>query len=224
MGLTGDSLSILLFLASCMVACMIGAVTAPKGWRTNSLWAGAVLFGVSVVVLLGRFPRLEATPTLAIIAGLTPAVTVAVVALMLGRSYPARSEAAGVLKAAKLVPPKRRPAEAKEKKGWKPDMSLRDVAIYVSTASTWRVPYGRTIDARAEIKEEIRKRLYAGQVTAWGREHPETEEYQIDDDAWAFEADVRLDTSYAFFPIYGVAMHAIRLSKGEIEAAWPPKK
>lgn len=224
MSLTGDSLSILLFLASCAVACLIGALTAPKGWRDKTLWAGTALFAVAALVLLGRFPQLEAGPTLAVIAGLTPAVTVGVVALMLARRRPDPvTDPEEAVDRTLPAQPKRRTAEARNKREWTPNMSLHDVAIYVSAVSTWRPPYGRTIDAKSELRQEIRRKLSAGQVTAWGRAHPDGEEYQIAEDAWVYEADVRLDTSYAFFPTYGAPMHSIRLAKGEVEAAWPPK-
>ena len=43
---SGDTLSISLFLVSGVVGAMIGAITAPKGWRAQVLWALAAAFAL----------------------------------------------------------------------------------------------------------------------------------------------------------------------------------
>lgn len=119
--------------------------------------------------------------------------------------------------------PKKRPGEAYSQSKWVPDMTLSEAAKYVSSKSTWRPSYNsRDIDA--ELTNAIREAAYAGQITAWGREHPESEEYQLWSDVWEHGADIRLRESYAFFKRAGVPTHKIRLARGEVEAAWPPKR
>ena len=90
--LSGDSLTILLFLVGTMIAAGIGAITAPAGWRSKTLWAICGLFGLAGVIWLlaptaspiVRF--LSPLASAAIQSGALVMVgTVGIVALMHGR-------------------------------------------------------------------------------------------------------------------------------------------
>lgn len=124
--------------------------------------------------------------------------------------------------APKAAEKKRRPAEATAKSHWEPDMSLSDAVSYIEYHSTWRPsdPYRQ----EGQALEAVRTALYQAQVTAWARQHPQSDEYQLSSLAWEYGVEIRPEDNYAFSARHAVALHGVRLSKGEVEAAWPPKR
>ena len=101
-------------------------------------------------------------------------------------------------------------------------MTLQEVARYINTDSTWRRPYN-SHDTLSDLTATIRKAAFSGQVTTWGREHPDSEEFQLLPSVWGYEAEIRVRDNYAFFDRVGAPTFAIRLARGEVEAAWPKK-
>jgi len=224
MGLTGDTLSFFSLFAGSAVSAAVGAVST-KGQTRDGLWVAAGLFAVialGVAITSARFAWGDLLP---IAFATTSPITVIIVALMLRRArlaaFPAASPATKL--APQPAPKARRPGEARQVSKWEPDITLADAASYLRTKSTWRAPY----DARnvsAEANKALREALSFGQLTSWGREHPKEVEYQLDPEIWSNSAQIKISENYIFSPKAGAAMHSVRLSRGELEAAWPPKK
>lgn len=99
---SGDSLSVLLFLLGTAIAGVMGALTAPTGWRANTLWGVAGVFGLASIgwlVAPTASPFIQAFRPVAVAivqsGALVMVGTVGVVALMVGRqSAPGQSNSA----------------------------------------------------------------------------------------------------------------------------------
>lgn len=224
---SGDSLNIVLWLGGVAIAAVMGAIAAPIGWRSKTLWWIALVFGLAT---LGWIATPTASP---LIRSITPvAVTIAtsnalfmvivvgVVALMVGgRPAPVQPQspqedigdpAIGL------------PAFAVHSTTrWTPDFTFENGIGYLVARSNWRDPYGMNmIDAATTTLTEA---LAANKITAWGREHPnEGELFEIAQRFWV-RADVTLDTGYAFSHRLGTGAYDVHLSQKEMEHIWPPK-
>ena len=89
---TGDSLAVFALLASAALACMIGALPAPAGWRATLLWAMAAMFALATIGWL--FPPTQSPFFMALMrlfgafaqsGALVMLGTVSIVALIHGR-------------------------------------------------------------------------------------------------------------------------------------------
>ena len=224
---SGDSLTVLLFLLGGMIAFSIGALTAPTGWRTNVLWAGAVVF------LLFALAWLLAPAASPIIAPISPLVVAAVqsnalamvlivgvVALMIGgRSPPAVAEDTSPQSGQSLP---RFAIDATSR--WKPDIGLQQAVGYLGAKSVWREPFsgvGNTVEGTTAA---LVSALASNKVTAWGSEHPDVSDmFQIAPGFW-IEAEVTLDTNFAFSRNRNIGAHNVHLCRREMEQVWPPNQ
>lgn len=96
--MSGDNLTICVGLLSAVLACMIGALTAPADWRGRTLWTLTVLFGaVTLAWWLAPVTSPLARHLFEVLAalfhsgGFVMLGTVSVVALMVGSSKPEAS-------------------------------------------------------------------------------------------------------------------------------------
>lgn len=205
---------------------MIGALTAPTGWRVWLLWTLCVAFSLATMGWL--FPPSQSPfllGTMAVFAAFVRGgaglmlVTIAVVAMIVRQQAPPPT--LGVSQGDNVDVPTATAGYAVTDgvSKWVPDMTLAAAVTYLEQGSRWR--RGRRYLTTAEVVDEIREALRYGKVTAWGRPHPDDDEIEIAKNAWR-GADITADTSYAFFAVYQEAAHAVRLSQGQLEAAYPP--
>ncbi|MGX7893916.1 hypothetical protein [Tsuneonella sp. HG222] len=148
---------------------------------------------------------------------------VVIMAFMLPRRVNSRtiSQQDGESPAARHAPRKPSFAASDENQSaWSPDITFQEAMIYLATGSRWGNSGYRSVDT---VKSEMSAALRQNKVTSWGRAHPEGPEVQIKSSFW-HHPDINWEIGYAFSNNVNAAAHAIRLSKGEIEAAWPPKK
>lgn len=211
--MSGDALTVELFLDGAVIAFVIATLSAQPGWRRP-------LFGVATSVTTGAalwwWHRPDMTPWISALfhsGALILVLTVGTVALIVPRGP---------------YSPLRRPNPLAEVgsylSGWKPDICLEDAFMYLGTESTWvtRFVTGYTVSVQ-QVKRELLDKLRSGQVVAWGRNHPGAKEVQISRDFWKYvNVDLRTEENYAFQPAGGIAAYNIRMARDEVTAAWPP--
>lgn len=225
---SGDSLNVVLWLGGVAIAAVLGAITAPTGWRSTTLWLIALAFAIATlawIVAPTASPAIQAVSPLLVTIATSNAVfmvaVVGVVALMIGGRNPPSSS---------LVDPNEVGSEtaqppafaAQPTTKWKPDITIEEGVGYVGARSTWRNPYGiNTVDS---VTSELSEALAAKKITAWGREHPaEGELFEIKSNFW-LRADITLDKGYAFSHRLGVGAYDIHVCQSEMEHVWPPKQ
>jgi hypothetical protein len=219
--LAGDSLSVFLFLAGAGIAAVIGALTAPPGWRTRTLWWTAALFALAAgcwIIAPAASPMIQAIVRImaaVVQSGILILIgTVLIVALMVG-GRSAAEPPTSVGPAKKALPD----FASSRAINWKPDISLTEAAMYLGTSSKWAM--FRSLNM-GSVKSELQGALISGKLSAWGKVHPgDADEYIIRRDAWEY-AELNVDTSYVFLTGFGCAVHEVRLSKDELESAFPP--
>lgn len=202
---------------------MIGALTAQPGWRTGLLWTCCGAFALATLGWLfppNRSPFLMGILDVAVALIRSGAFvmvgTVSVVAIMVkGARLPPSGPLADPEPSLSLAGY----AVTEDKSKWVPDITLTSAISYLENQSRWR--RGKRYLTTSETVEEIREAMRQGKVTAWGRPHPDDDEVEIAKSAWR-GAELTVDTSYAFFGAFQEAAHSIRLSKGQLEAAYPP--
>lgn len=220
---TGDSLSVLLFLAGTGIAAMMGAIAAPNSQASRILWSMAAVFGVLTVIWL------VAPAASPIVKRLTPIVTTIATSgvwVMLGTvfivSQMVRAERlpAAQNTDSKLLPrPPRFAADRTETTRWSADISLVEAGLYIGKESRWGK--GRNGLQVEHLINEMKAALEEGRLHAWGKAHPEDEDrHQISRWLWG-NSFITLDKNYAFFAPLGETAHEIMLSKGEVDAAYP---
>ena len=226
---TGDSLTVLLFLAATAIAAVIGAITAPVGWRSRSLWGMAVAFVAAIVAWLlapAANPMFTAIKPFVIALvesnALATVGIVGVVALMIG-GRPANGR--GIDLATLEVPREQLApsfaARTASRVKWVPDISLKEGVRYIWDESTWlrRQSYPTVEDAILELRSLLRN----SQITAWGKIHPDDEEpHQISSGFW-LNSSITLETDYAFSSNKSVAAYEVMLCLAEMKLVWPPK-
>ena len=224
---TGDSLAIFTLLASAALACMIGALTAPSGWRVTLLWAMCAAFAVAslgwlfpptqspffmgMISLFGAFARSGALVMLG---------TVGIVALVTGGRQPVPAKG---LDLADIPAPLPRPDFAPTKPvptKWVPDTPLIDAMIYLFQESRWSEQGRREF---IDVKVKFLLALQESQLLAWGKTHPDDDEaFQIRSDFW-IEVEITPQSNTVFSKTRNVNAYDVKLSLPQIELAWPRK-
>lgn len=228
----GDSLAVVLFLASVVIACVIGALSAPTPSHSRAiggLGAAFLLILVAWIVLPNALPFVKGLrpPVEALVASGAPVivVTVGIVALMLGRRDGSGCEDADSFQ---LAPPESveldtaKPSFVEydaELSKWLPDMSFLDGFVHIGDRSTWADARSRlTVDA---ITGEIQDALCSGKLTAWGKAHPDDERHwQIKKLCWDL-VELNPKSNLAFFPRQNATSYDLMLSRGQLCAAYP---
>lgn len=225
---TGDSLTVFTVLASSSLACMIGALTAPAGWRAKLLWCLCAGFALaSLLWLVPPIPSPFVQGAMAIVtAAITSGVwillaTVGVVALMVGRS---RGDVAADLTvpvepSTVTLPYFAVPPGIKSK--WAPDTTFLDAMLYLYRQSKWG--HGKDRSPQ-EIKERLLSGLQSGKVTSWGKGHPSEETLcQIQAVFW-LDAEITLESNTVFSKEVNATAYDVQLCRAEMEAVWPAKE
>lgn len=113
-----------------------------------------------------------------------------------------------------------------DKRPFKPDMGLDDLVMYVGTGSHWAKMISQTNPTRGanldQIEAQIVAKLASGQVCGWARSRPNGPERQVDNKAWE-GASIHLARGHAFLPVVARNLYSLRVSKAEVEQAWPPR-
>jgi hypothetical protein len=213
--MSGDKLSIVLSLFGFAFGAMTAALTAPKGGRALFLWTLAVLFTAAGVLAVWPPKWLQVDLAWRIVQAAFMPVTVLVVAAM--RRGPGAPD--------RVVKIERQPrpedaARAPNPSLWEPDMTMQELAQYLKTRSPYAPRYGYD---DAAIADEIHTALYQGQITAWARLHPASEEFQIDPLEWS-QADLDRIDGHALLKRIRMPVRDLRFARGEVEAAWPPER
>lgn len=231
----GDSLAVVLFLASVVIACLIGALSAQTPSRSRTIGGlGAVFLLILVgwIVLPNALPFVGGLrpPIEALVASGAPVivVTIGIVALMLGRRDGGGNGDAAAIQGE--VPSSADRDTAKpafvEYDGalskWCPDMSFLDGFVHIGDRSTWAEARHRlTADA---ITHEIQSALLSGKLTAWGKAHPDDEKHwQIKKLCWDL-VELNPKSNLAFFPRQNATSYDLLLSRGQLTAAYPTAK
>jgi len=220
---SGDSLSVLLFLLGTALAAMMGAITAPHGWRSKALWA---LCGVFTLATLGWLFAPSASPLIQALQPIAASVvqsgalvmvgTVGIVALMQGGQKAPTKTGTDF---AKIEVPKAPKFAAYGDSKWKPDVTLQEAMLYLGKTARWRrTKHNMNFN---DVQREVLNSLCSGKLTAWAKEHPDHGEYhQVRNTMWG-HADISAETGSAFFPAAECSGYDICLAKGELEAAYP---
>ena len=224
---SGDSLTILLFLAGTMIAAAIGAISAQPGWRSTTLWVVSGVFGlVSFLWLIApsASPIIQALMPIATAAVQSGAFmmvgTVGIVALMSGGRAPAPAKGTDI---ALITPPPPRPDFAPAKPAptkWVPDTSLMDAMIYLYQESRWSEQGRREF---IDVKVKFLMALQESQLLAWGKTHPDDgEAFQIRSDFW-IDVEITPQSNTVFSKTRNVNAYEVKLCLNQIELAWPRK-
>ncbi|WP_433947540.1 hypothetical protein [Brevundimonas diminuta] len=229
---TGDDLTIILFWSGLAVTALIAAVqsTGRTRWGLAALGLAMASLAAAIGLAPVRIPWLSSIPL--VNAAIAPA-TITMAAIMVRsmtkplvtklQSSPSHEIPAGTIQArrppARLNAGVRNEHEARTKSLFKPDITVEEAAVYLlSNRSTWSDPYGRKV--RELVVKSIHSALTSGQITGWAKLHPDAEEFQVAKDKW-FRATLDRVDGYAM--LKGTAIHGLRLSRAEVEAAWPPR-
>lgn len=112
------------------------------------------------------------------------------------------------------------------KRPFKPDMTMRDLVLYVGAGSCWGAAIAKTNATKAanlgQIEAQIVEMISTGRVAVWGREKPGGSEVQIDHLALA-GAQIQMAHDRVFLPARAVNIYEVRVSRTEAEHAWPPR-
>lgn len=220
----GDSLTVIFGLAGFAVASLIGALTAPDGWKPKALWAATALF----TLLLGTWiaapalgPTVQAAkPVLGSLiqsGALMMIGTVVVVALIVKKQRPPNPNGphSPKLPASTSNPPV---FAAEQRSRWSPEYSFSEGLAYYGADAKQAGYYDKPEDVVRRLLSALRE----SKITAWGRAHPSEEEFQISPSFW-YDNDVTLETNYVFSGNLNCGAYGVRLSKAEMETVWPPK-
>jgi len=220
--MSGDSLSVFLFLLGSAVACVIGALTAPVGWRVRTLWAAAAAFVVASIFWLVSvvWSPWSITLPVGLIRDITNALILPLVAAYTAMMRSRVNSEAQLEAAPNAARGRHAHAAAATLSAWTPDMTLADLAEYLATESVWVRGHGRWNSD--DLKSEIRSKLFRGQVTAWGREHPDGNSFQLASNAWN-GAELDLKKSYVFLNTVNAPVYGVELARGEVLSAWPAR-
>ena len=225
--LSGESLTVFLFLVGAVLTAVIGAITAPLGWRSNCLWglAGALALATAAWLLAPA-----ASPVFAAIRPIAVALVesnalamvgiVGIVALMVG-GRPAKGQSHVGLATLAASETARLPAFASSNHSkWTPDFTFKEALVYLGTKSLWAARMHRTVD---ETRDTLIDALRNGKLTAWGKEHPQDAvAHQIGQAFW-IRATVTLETNYAFSENRSAGVYEVQFSEGELKMVWPAK-
>lgn len=219
MGITGDTLTILCLVAGSALSTGLASLNTSGSTRTALRWATAALIVTCaiIVVTAGQVDWGALVPfVFAAVPGLTVAVVIAVIR---SNRIDAGDHADDASRASSkpTVRTAREKVEAAGASAWSPDIEIQELANHIRR-SAWRPRYGPLTDKA--LATEIHRALYRGQLTAWGRTHPESEEFQIATGPWNWADLDRLD-GYAFLRNAQVPIHGLRFARGEANACWP---
>ena len=216
---TGESFAVFLWLAGLAIGAGMTAIPVPPGRARVGLLTMAAIFALATAAWVLRPAGVSAQAVWRLLVALTP--------LLCGLS--AGAIVWGVRSGALVGPPdaqaskgklaaSKNPAEATESSPWQPDVPLWEAIQYIIEESRWPT---RELNL-SEFKSVLRGALHQGEVTAWGREHPDTREFQISRAAWA-GAEINIPENYAFLKARSMAVHSVRLAWGQVKATWPSK-
>ena len=220
-GATGTVLA--LFLSS-GIAAVVGALSAQPGRSRNILWgmAGAFFLSAAAWVLApSAGPIAEGarsiTATVVQSNGFVIIVVVSLVALMLTSRAKISIVRVGGAQGLRRAPSF---ADLTSECLWTPDILLSEAYDYLAREVRWR-RNGVNMTKR-DVESTLVNSLHRGKISGWAKVHPTaTDEHLVQSDEWA-AAEVDIDTNYAFFRRCKTAGHGIRVSRGELEAAFPP--
>lgn len=103
---------------------------------------------------------------------------------------------------------------------WAPDMTMAEAADYVRSRDPYKSGYRR---GETGVIHDIHIALYSGKITAWAKLYPHSEEFQVDTLEWN-HADLDREDGHALLRRVKMPICGIRFARGQIEAAWPPKR
>lgn len=225
---TGDSLAVILFLASGIIGCLIGALSTEAPSRSKAITGLGVVF---LVILIGWIATPSALPYVDAVRSVIEALvdsgapvlvgTVTIVALM----RPPREGHAVVDEGPSpesTTAEESEPAFAEyenELSKWRPDMPFVDAFIHIGEESTWaKSQHNLTL---RDVEFEVQAALTSGKLTAWGKAHPdEGRHWQIRKFCWD-ELELNARSNLAFFPRQNVTSYDLKMSKGQLLAAYP---
>lgn len=203
----------------------MGGLSSNDSAAKNWLYALAVLFTVLTVAWIvapsvGPAAEFIRPFAVSVLRSGAPVILFSVVYVLLtvkGTSAASNPETQGEM----LNSPPKFIAPPNEKSKWSADIKLSDAVLYLGRQSRWAQDqrYSVTVD---KVKGEILAALDSGKIKAWGKAHPDDEQrWQVARRLW-YRGDLTLDTNYAFFETIAESGHDMMLSKGELEAAYPP--
>lgn len=216
MGLTGDTLTVFCLLAGGALSTLLASLSV-SGRTRYSLWLLTGLLALGSAAIFFTAGQVDWGAVVPFGYAAVPPVTIGLVVLLL-RSHVRGTAPAGQVE---VAPPRPRTPQEKVAAAnaslWSPDIAIDAVADHIRR-SGWRPRYG-PVSSHA-LAEEIHRALYTGSITAWGRIHPDAEEFQIATGPWNF-SDLETLNGYAFLRQAKVAIFGLRFSQGEVEAVWP---
>lgn len=224
---SGDSLSVLLFLVATVIAAVMGALTAPPGWRTKTLIGIAAIFALATLAWLiapAANPIIHAMRVALVAAvqggALVMVGVVAIVAIMTRRNpgAPLPFDVALLAPEPDSSPPVFAAGAASLTK-WTPNITFIDSMMYFYKESRWGGVKERT---GSEIKDLLTAALQRSKISSWGRRHPSDKEFQIKSQFWN-DVEITLESNCVFSSTLNASAYEVRLCRQELEAFWPPK-
>lgn len=197
-----------------------------NGGKARNLWIVTALFALLALAIAVGFPSTierYSPAALRIVWMLYPLLTIVLVAVLIRDRKPAKREHKSFDLAEldidpKLLPP---PFAAKDRElvKWEPDMPFKAaMALYAS-----RTKHPTRARSTEDVKKGLLHSLWLGQVTAWGKAHPKDNEFvQVAKEYWR-NADVTLESNFAFSASAGTGVYDVQLSKAQMGVVWPAK-
>ena len=225
--LQGDSLSVLLFLASVAISAVLGAIATPAGKAHKSLIAIALFFGVAALVWLLAPAAGPVTSTIrsvahALLQSGAPLMiaTVSIVALMQAKGKTSvRHSNDG--NSGEVGQPNDPPefAYLGTHSKWSPDITLREAFRYFYDNSGER-GYRESQD---DTYKKFIKSIRDSKITSWGKEHPSDEAFfQIAPRFW-LSTKATFETDFVFSEHLNCGAYDVRFSSEEMNLIWPAK-